>query len=180
MKKYNKLWGIMAEFNSSALIYKACKKVNSMGYKKWDSHTPFPVHGLDKAMGVRASIIPWFVLIAGCIGGVSGIILTIWTSAYDYPLNIAGKPLLSVPAFIPVIFEMVILFSALTAVFGMFFINGLPRYNHPLFSNDDFKKATDDKFYISIESIDPIFDEGKTKMLLTSLGATNVHTLEDE
>jgi hypothetical protein len=180
MKRYNKLWGIIAEFSSSGSIYRACKKVNSTGYKKWDSYTPFPVHGLDKAMGVKASVLPWFVLIAGCIGGISGLILTIWTSAYDYPLNIAGKPLLSIPAFIPVIFEMVILFSALTAVFGMFALNGLPRYNHPLFSNDDFKRVTDDKFFISIESVDPMFDKNKTTMLLTSLGATNVHILEEE
>jgi hypothetical protein len=170
----DKKWGILAEFDSPNSIYKACKKINSYGYKNWDSYTPFPVHGLDKAMGVKASVLPWFSLVAGLIGMLTGLALTIWTSAYDYPLNIAGKPLLSIPAFIPVIFEIIILFSALTSVFGMFWLNGLPRYNHPLFSHENFKRATDDKFFVSIERSDSKFTENGTKLLLKSLGASKI------
>ena len=131
-------------------------------------------------MGIKASILPWFVLAAGFIGLISGLLLTIWTSVYDYPLNIAGKPLLSIPAFVPVIFEMVILFSALTSVFGMFMLNKLPRYNYPLFSYKRFKRATDDKFFISISKDDPKFTENGTKLLLRSLGASRICMVEDE
>jgi len=176
----NKIWGILAEFDSAKSIYEACKKVNRAGYKNWDSHTPFPVHGLDKAMGVKASILPWFVLSAGCCGGGLGLFLTIWTSVSAYPLNIAGKPLLSIPAFVPVIFELIVLFSALTAVFGMFVLNKLPRYHHPLFSDEGFKRVTDDKFFISINSSDPKFNKNDTMLLLRSLGASKVRIVEED
>lgn len=176
----DKVWGVLAEFDSAKSIYEACKKVNRAGYRKWDSHTPFPVHGLDKAMGIKPSVLPWIVLCAGCCGGTLGLFLTIWTSAFAYPLNVAGKPLLSIPAFVPVIFELTVLFSALTAVFGMFALNKLPMYHHPLFSDKDFRRVTDDKFFISINSSDPKFNENGTMLLLRSLGANRVRIVEED
>jgi len=175
-----KTWGLMAEYDSAPSIYKACKKVRDAGYEKWDACTPFPVHGLDKAMGLPASKLPWAVLIMGIIGGISIMAFMIWVSVYDYPLNIGGKPTWSIPAFIPCAFEMTVLFSALTAAFGMLFINRLPTFNHPLFNKKAFERVTDDKFFIAIESRDKIFDLVQTKKLLESTGAQNVELVQDE
>lgn len=173
-----KVWGLLAEYKSASDIYNASKKVRDAGYKKWDACTPFPVHGLEHAMGLKPSILPWFVLCAGLIGGILSLFFIIWTSAYDYPLNIGGKPTWSIPAFIPIVFEVVVLFSALTAVFGMFLLNKLPTYNHPLFSSKRFEKSTDDKFFIIIESSDPEYNLLKTEELLMSSGATHLEKVE--
>lgn len=167
-------WGLIAQYDSAGSIYHACEQVRDAGYKCWDACTPFPVHGLDKAMGLKASKLPWAVLCMGILGGTSIMALMIWVSVYDYPLNIGGKPTWSIPAFIPPTFEMVVLFAALTAAFGMLFINGLPRWNHPLFEVEAFKKVTDDQFFIVVEASDPNFDEANTRALLEGSGAQSV------
>jgi len=174
-----KVWGIMAEYSTPRAIYNACKKVRDAGYKKWDACTPFPVHGLERAMGLSASYLPWLVLIAGLAGGILALIGTSWVSVIEYPLNIAGKPLLSIPAFIPIIFEVTILFSALTTVFGMLAINQLPRFNHPVFNNTRFKQVTDNKFFIIIESQDINFNMKETLQLLESTDAVIINTIGD-
>ncbi len=173
------VWGVLAQFETTHDIYHACEKVRDAGYKKWDAHAPFPVHGLDKAMGLKPSVLPWMVLVAGTTGATLAIWFMIWVSAYDYPLNIGGKPTWSIPAFIPVMFEVTILFSALTTAFGMFFLNRLPTWNHPTFSSKAFERATDDKFFIVIESSDPAFDMNKTQSLLKSAGASHFEVLEN-
>ena len=118
-----KIIGLLAEYDSPKSIYHACENIRDAGFKRFDSYTPFAVHGLDKAMGLGPSYLPWLVLCAGISGAFLAMSFMIWTSAYDYPLNIGGKPFLSIPAFIPVTFEVTVLFSGLTAVFGMFFLN---------------------------------------------------------
>lgn len=171
-------YGILAEFSSAHDIYEACKKVRDAGYKNWDACTPFAVHGLDKAMGLPKSKLPWMVLAAGLSGGILSTLFVVWVSLIDYPLNIGGKPMLSIPAFIPVIYEVTILFSALTAVFGMFFLNRLPTLYHPLFGSKSFERVTDDKFFIVIETQDPQFELVKTRKLLEESGAVSLEILE--
>lgn len=178
MSEAPQTYGILAEYESAHDIYEACKKVRDAGYKNWDACSPFPVHGLDKAMGLPASRLPWAVLIAGLSGGILSTILMLWVSAIDYPLNIGGKPMLSIPAFVPVAFECTILFAALTAVFGMFFINRMPTLHHPLFNSERFNRVTDDRFFIVVETQDPNFDMTKTKELLSGTGAVKLETLE--
>jgi len=174
----NKKVGILAEFDSASKIYHACEKVRDAGYRKWDACTPFPVHGLEKAMGLKASHLPWFVLIAGLTGLILGFWLIIWVSVYDYPLNIGGKPTWSIPAFVPVIFEIVVLFSALTAAFGMFVFNKLPTFHHWTFNSKRFERVTDDKFFIMIDGSDGEYEKIRTSNLLNSAGATHLEILE--
>lgn len=174
-----KSYGVLARFENAEAVYSACEKVRDAGYTRWDSHTPFPVHGLDKAMGLRASRLPWIVLISGLSGATGGMLLQYWVAVHAYPLIISGKPLFSWPAFVPVTFELGVLFGALGAVIGMFAFNQLPMLFHPLFSSRSFESATDDGFFISIESWDPHYDETKTSALLREAGATGVEVVEN-
>jgi hypothetical protein len=170
--------GVLAEYSSPQAIYHACEQVRDAGFRRFDSYTPFAVHGLDKAMGIGPSYLPWLVLVAGITGALLSLLLAVWTSAYDYPLNIGGKPLWSIPAFIPVIFECTILLSGLTAVFGMFFLNKMPKFHHPLFDVPNFAKATDDKFFIFIESNDRKYDRHKIIDFFKKTGADTTLVVE--
>ena len=177
-KKQTQLFGVLAEFSSPARLYKACEKVRDAGYQAWDAYTPFPVHGLEKAMGLPSSKVPWIVLIGGLIGAGGGLFMQWWMSAVDYPLIISGKPLFSWPAFVPVAFEMGVLFAALGAVFGMLALNRLPQHYHPLFQSKNFERVTDDKFFIAIEAKDPRFDPKDTVEFLTSIGAVQTELID--
>jgi hypothetical protein len=172
------IYGIVAEFATASDLYHACERVRDEGFTRWDAHTPFPVHGLDKAMGLRRSPLPWIVLVMGLSGAAGGFILQWWVHASAYPLVISGKPYFSWPAFIPITFELGVLFAALGAVFGMLGLNRLPMLYHPLFQSKVFEQASDDRFFISIESWDPRFDPSATGTLLESLGAQSVELLE--
>ena len=171
-------FGILAEFATPADLYHACERVRDSGFTRWDAHTPFPVHGLAGAMGLRRSPLPWIVLGMGLTGAALGFALQWWVHASAYPLVISGKPFFSWPAFIPITFELGVLFGALGAVFGMFGLNQLPMHHHPLFQSRVFERASDDAFVISIESWDPRFDPAATGKLLESLGARSVELLE--
>jgi hypothetical protein len=171
-------YGILAEFATPADLYHACERVRDAGFTRWDAHTPFPVHGLDRAMGLRRSPLPWIVLVMGLTGAGLGFLLQWWVHTTAYPLVISGKPLNAWPAFIPITFEVGVLFAALGAVFGMLGLNRLPMHYHPLFRSKVFERVTDDAFFISIESWDPRFDPSATRKLLESLGARNVELLE--
>lgn len=171
-------YGLLAEFATAADLYRACERVRDAGFTRWDAHTPFPVHGLSKAMGLRPSPLPWIVLVMGLAGAAAGFLLQWWVHVEAYPLVISGKPYNAWPAFIPITFEVAILFAALGAVFGMFALNRLPMHHHPLFKSKVFERVTDDAFFISIESWDPRFDPAATQALLESLGARGVELLE--
>jgi len=173
------VWGLLAEFETAPGIFNACEKVRDAGYSKWDAHTPFPVHGLERAMGLPASHLPWIILFCALSGMVGAFALEGWVSAVAYPLVISGKELLSWEAFVPIAFEVTVLLGAFGAVFGMLALNGLPRLHHPLFDNQRFERATDDRFFISIEASDPKFDMAATKALLTEAGATVIEQVED-
>jgi len=171
-------YGVLAEFTTPADLHHACERVRDAGFTKWDAHTPFPVHGLESAMGLRRSPLPWIILAAGLTGAAFGFGLQWWVHAAAYPLVISGKPYLAWPAYIPITFELGVLFAALGAVLGMLGLNRLPMHYHPLFKSRVFERASDDAFFISIESWDPRFDRSSTRSLLESLGARRVELLE--
>jgi hypothetical protein len=167
-------YGALARFPGTKELYHACEKVRDAGYTRWDAHTPFPVHGLERAMGLRASQLPWIVLVMGLSGAGGGLLLQWWVSVHAYPLIISGKPLFSWPAFVPVIFELGVLFAALGAVLGMLGLNQLPMLWHPLFASKAFERFSDDAFFISIEAWDPKFDAQQTADFLRQAGADHV------
>ena len=173
------LAGYMAEFDTVDAILAAAEKVRDAGYSCWDVHTPFPVHGIDEAMGIRPTVLPWLVLGGGLTGLVGALALQWFCNAFDYPFLISGKPLLSVPAWIPVTFELTILCSALTTVFGMLLLNNLPHLYNPLFKNDRFRRVTDDRFFVVIESVDAVFDERETYNFLGTLGPLSIEAVYD-
>lgn len=173
------LHGLLAEFDDDHKLVSACKAVRDGGYTRWDAHSPFPVHGIDRAMGIRMTRLPIFVFCCGALGTTTGVLMQWWMNAYDYPFLISGKPFWSLPANIPVIFELTILFSALSAVIGMFAFNGLPRHYNPLFRSERFRRATDDRFFISVRADDPRFNLNSTRSLLESAGAVAVERIDD-
>lgn len=174
-----KLFGILAEFDSPASIFSACEKVRDAGYLKWDSYTPFPVHNLDKAMGLSASKLPWVVFFMGMLGATTGMGLQWWTNGVDYQIVYAAKPFFAWQAFVPVTFELGVLFAALSSLLGMMHFNRLPQFYHPLFQSKRFERVTDDKFFIAIEADDLKFDQESTKDFLKEIGATHIEMVED-
>ena len=148
------------------------------GFTRWDAHSPFPVHGLEPGDGAPALAAALDRPGHGADRGHAGFVLQWWVHTSAYPLVISGKPFFTWPAFIPVTFEVAVLFGALGAVFGMLGLNRLPMHHHPLFQSKVFERATDDAFFISIESWDPRFDPSATGTLLESLGARSVELLE--
>ena len=173
------LFGLLAEFDSPGRLLDAARAVRDAGYTRWDCHSPFPVHGLDRAMGLRQSKLPWIVLGAGLTGTAVAILMQWWMNAEDYAIVIGGKPLFSLPANIPVAFELTVLFAAVSCFAAMFFFNDLPKFFHPAFRGSRFKRASSDRFFISIEAGDPQFDPRGTAELLRSLGCTHVEGLEE-
>ena len=171
-------YGLIASFDKIDEFLAAVVKVREAGFSRWDTHTPFVVHGLDAAMGIKPTKLPFLVFGAGLTGCAAGIGLQWFTNAYDYPFLISGKPLFSLPANIPVAFEMTILFAAISALVGMLAFNGLPQLSHPLHSSRLMKRATDDRFLISIEAADPKFDPINTRELLESLEPLQVEAVE--
>ncbi|MFV2072682.1 MAG: DUF3341 domain-containing protein [Thermoanaerobaculales bacterium] len=163
------LYGYLAEFDRVDELLLAAARVRDAGYTCWDAHTPFVIHGLDAAMGIKKTVLPYIVFFAGLTGTAAGILLQWFTNAFDYPFLISGKPLFSLPANIPVAFETTILFAAAGALLGMLALNRLPQLYHPLFHSGRFKRATDDRFFISIEAADPLFEATATRALLESV-----------
>jgi hypothetical protein len=172
-------FGVLAEFESPADLFAACERVRDAGYTRWDAHSPFPVHGLDGAMGMARSKLPWIVLVLGLGGAAAGFALQTWVHLFAYPLTISGKPLFAWPAYVPITFELGVLGGALAAVFGMLGLNQLPRHHHPLFDSPRFARCSDDAFFISIEAADPLFDPQATSRLLLGLRASHVALVED-
>ena len=161
-----KLYGVLAEFPNPKALFEACEQVRDKGFRDWDAHTPFPVHGLDAAMGMKPSSVPWIALVSGLSGASFGFLLQTWVSVSAWPLVISGKPLFSWQAFVPVTFECGVLAAALGALGGMLYLNRLPMHHSPLFESSRFEAASDDKFFISIEASDPSFDEAQTESFL--------------
>jgi hypothetical protein len=176
-----KVYALGARFESAAEIYEAAKKIRDKGFRRWDVHTPFPVHGMDAAMGLGHSILGKLVFFGGITGFTVAACLELIPSLLLYPLVVHGKPInfFTIPAFFPVMFEWTILFSAFTAVGGMFLLNGLPRWNHPVFNWDGFGRFSDDGFMVIIEAADPKFTEKGTTELLAELGAKDITLIHE-
>jgi hypothetical protein len=174
-----KLFGLLAEFETPHSLVDAAEKVRDHGFTKWDAHTPFPIHGMDGAMGIKGTKLPFLVLGGGLTGLTLATAMQWWTNGVDYPFIISGKPLFGLPAAFPVMFELTILLAAFATFFGMWGLNKLPRWHNPLFNNDRFRRATQDKFFIVIEAADPKFNPESTRELLESLGSTAVEEVED-
>ena len=170
--------GYLLEVETPDALLAAAETVRDAGYTSWDTFSPFPVHGMDRAMGIRPTRLPLFVFGGGATGAILGWALQHWTNAVDYPFLISGKPLSWLPAQIPVIFELTILLAAFGAFVGMLAMNKLPRFVHPLFSSARFARATNDRFFLAIEADDPKFDETGTRELLAGLG--EVEEVTDE
>jgi hypothetical protein len=189
--------GYLAEFDSVQDLYHAAEQVRDAGYNRWDVHSPFPIHGMDAAMGNPRSKLPYLVFCGGITGTTVAFILqtvtqtNFWGSlgltfveniVETYPTIVQAKPtdIWTLPAFFPVMFELTILFSAFTTLFGLLAIIGLPRWNHPLFASKRFAKFSDDGFFVCIEARDPKFSQEGTKALLEKAGGRNIELVEDE
>ncbi len=171
-------YGLIATFTTAPGLYHAAEKVRDAGYKNWDCITPFPVHGLDKAMGLKRSIVPRISLAGGIIGFITGMTMIWWTGAYDYKLTVGGKPFFSPMFAFPVSYELTILFTAFATIIGMFIVNGLPMHYHPVLKYDHIRRGMDDTFFIVIEARDSRFNLANTKALLEKAGGTNISELE--
>lgn len=173
------LVGLLAEFGDVNSIMEAARKTRAAGYKIWDVHSPFPLHGIDAIIGVRPTILPWMVLGGGLAGMGGGLLLQWFCNAYDYKFLVSAKPFFSLPANIPIIFECTVLVGALTAVFGMLALNRLPLLYNPIFKSRRFRRVTNDKFFIWIGASDARFNEQQTSEFLKSIGADFVERIED-
>jgi hypothetical protein len=182
-----RFYGYLAEYSTPGELLHAAEKVRDAGYTQWDCLTPFPVHGLDHAMGMKKTILPWIVLCGGLTGLITAILLQWYVNSphtqsaalyvlSGYPLNISGKPYWSVPPNVPVMFELTVLFSALTAFICVWALNRLPRFHHPVFNVARFRRVTDDKFFVLIEATDLKFD---AKDSLALLEATHPEAIEE-
>jgi hypothetical protein len=167
-------WGLVAEFENPAHLMNAAQKTREAGYAKFETWSPFPIHGMDRAMGLPGSKVGWIVLGGGLTGMTGALALQWWTSVVAYPYHIGGKPLFAWEWATPVTFELSILFSAFATVFAIFFLNKLPRPFHPLDRVARFRRVTDDAFFLTIEAADPKFDPAKARDFLASLGGRNI------
>jgi mono/diheme cytochrome c family protein len=174
------LHGILAEYDTPDQLVSASKQVRDAGFEKWDTYTPFPVHGIDAAMGIKMTVLPWITLCAGLTGLGTAILMQWWMNAYDYPWLISGKPIWSIPANVPIMFELTVLFSAITTLVGMLMLNGLPHPSHPLDLVKRFGRVTDDKFFLLVQAADAKFDEQDTRALIDGTHPVAVeNVLED-
>ena len=170
--------GLIATFDTAPDVYHAAEKVRDAGYKFWDCIAPFPIHGLDKAMGVKRSSVPKFSLTGGIIGFATGMSMIWFMNRFDYPLVVGGKPYFSPMFAFPVSYELTILFCAFATIGGMFFLNRLPMHYHPVLKHDDIHRAMDDRFFIVIEARDPKYDGARTRALLEKVGGKDIQELE--
>jgi hypothetical protein len=173
-----KVYGVMGEFSDPHDLVHAGRKIREMGYTKLDAMTPFPVHGIDDALGIPYSKLGWIVITIGLCGTATALLLIWWVGAINYPLVIGGKPLFDFTFSIPVTFELTVLFSSFAAFIGLWALNGLPRLYHPSLNYRNAHRATDDRFLLVIEADDPNFDPQKSAEHLKSVGAADVEVVE--
>jgi hypothetical protein len=172
------IYGLLAEFESPTALVEAATRAREAGYRQMDAYSPFPIEELTEALGVRETRLPLLILIGGLIGGLGGFFMQWYSAAVDYPLDVGGRPQNSWPMFIPVTFEMTVLFAGLTAVFGLLALNGLPMPYHPVFNVPRFALATRDRFFLCVEATDPLFDRAGTKAFLQGLHPREVSEVE--
>jgi hypothetical protein len=176
MEQSTKVYAIAAEFSSAAELYHAAEKTRDAGFKRWDVHSPFPIHGMDKAMGLGKSWLSAVVFCGGLTGLIVGVGLQAYPSLIEYPLIVHGKPtnIMTFPAFFPIIFELTILLSAFSCILALCVFTQLPRWNHPIFNWGRFSRVTDDGFFLVVEARDPKFSESKTRQFLKEIGGDHI------
>ena len=173
------VYGLLAEFTNPGTLITAARKVHSAGYRHFDTHSPFPIHGMDRAMGLGQSKVGYLTLIGGITGLALATWLQWWTSAIDYPMNISGKPFFAIEPSIPIMFELTVLLAALLTVGGMLAMNGLPRPYNPLFYSREFYRVTDDAFFLHIAASDSRFNLEATETFLQDIGAISIEVIHD-
>ena len=172
------LYGVIAEFENPSDLVAAARKVYSVGYRRINGYSPYPIEELSEAIGFTHTSLPLIVFIGGLIGGIGGFLMQYYIEVIDYPINVGGKPYNSWPAFIPITFEMTVLVAAFSAVLGMLVLNKLPQPYHPVFNVPNFAMATRDRFFLAIEANDPKFEHAEVIELLKSLNAVEVTDVE--
>lgn len=176
----NRKWGVVAEFDSAAAIYAAAKKMIDKGYTRVDSHTPFPVHGMDGVLKQGASHVGWFAACGGLVGIAGAQLMMWWMNAVDYEIWVSGKRPYAWPSTIPITFECMVLLASFGALLSMLGINRLPRLHNPIFKHSTFHRVTDDRFFLSVDASDPKFDSARTPQDLQDAGGHEVELVEDE
>ncbi len=178
MKNGPPIYGLMAEFATPEQLLEAAHQTHDAGYRRIDAFAPFPIEGLAHAVGFKRTRLPLLVLLAGMVGAISGFGLQYYAAVISYPINVGGRPMNSWPAFIPVTFELTILFAAASAVFGMLALNGLPTPYHPVFNVPRFALASRDRFFLCIKARDPMFDVELTRKFMLTLNPREVTEIE--
>jgi hypothetical protein len=173
------LHGVIGEFEDPAALVEAARRAREAGYRKMDAYTPYPIHELAQALGLPRTKLPVLVFIGGAVGCATGLLMQWFATAVHYPINVGGRPLASWPSYIPITFELTVLFAAVTAVLGMLGLNRLPMPYHPVFNVPRFALASRDRFFLCIEAGDPLFDLEKTKAFLASLNAREVTEVQE-
>ncbi len=173
-------FAMLAQYETPADVMHAAEQVRDAGYKMWDTYSPFPIHGMDDAMGLKNAKVGYFTFVGGCTGFTIGMLMIWWMSAVDYPIVVGGKPLFTPLYAFPVSYELTILLSAFGTLFGLFFLNRLPKWYNPLFKNRRFELgANNDKFFVAIETADPRYSETETRKLLESTGSKHIELVEE-
>ncbi len=174
----NGTFGVMAEFPNPAAVSRAAEEIRDAGFTRWDVYAPFPIHGIDEAMGLRSSPVSFFVGTGAFVGVVGAMLMQWWMLAVDYEIHIGGKPFFAWEQYMPVTFEMGILLGSIGAITAMFVLNKLPMPYHPLMKKERFLGVSDDRFVIAIEAVDPKFDMDAVSRMLADLGGTNIEVVE--
>ncbi len=172
--------GVLAEFANPGVLLDAAKATRAAGYRFYDTHSPFPIHGMDSAMGLANSKVGLFTLGGGATGLMLATWMQWWMGSVDYPLSISNKPAFAIEPSVPIMFELTVLLGALGTAVGMFAMNGLPRPYNPLFNSERFGRVTDDAFFLYVAATDPKFGEADTAGFLRGLGATHIETIYDD
>jgi mono/diheme cytochrome c family protein len=173
-------FGWIAEYGDEHQLLEAARKVRESGYTKIDAFTPYPVHGIDEALGVGPTKLPFIALVCGLTGTCLALAMEIWTNAIDYPYIISGKPLLSIPAYIPVTFELTILLAAFSTFLGMLALNGLPRFSNPVFTSPRFRAVTDDKYFLYVDARDRYYNSQAVQELLQQTAPQSLESLVED
>lgn len=173
-QRHLSIYGLLAEFADEESLLAATTRVRSLGFRHVEAYSPYPIHGMAEVLGIRGVRLPRIVLGGGIVGLLLALGLQWYSSVIDYPLNVGGRPYASWPSFMPIAFELTILIAGISAVLGMFALNGLPQPYHPLFNVPEFAKASRAGFFLCIEARDPKFDLEEVRSLMVELGAQGV------
>jgi len=173
------LYGLVAEFDNPTALVAAARRCRDAGYRNMDGYSPFPIHELTEALGFKRTRLPYLVLAGGVTGAATALLMMWFSAVIHYPINVGGRPLASWPAFIPITFELTILFASFATLLGMLGMNGLPMPYHPIFNAPRFALASRDRFFLCIEARDPLFDLEKTTKFLEGLGSAVVSEVEE-